>query len=180
MGSLVPVAHDNASAHAEREQYLTFLLDGRSYALDSLCVREIIEYGQLTQVPMVSPSIRGVINLRGSVVPVIDLNVRFGRAPTEINRRTCIIIVEIAEGEDRHVLGVTVDAVSEVLDVSPQEIRQAPAFGSEIRTDFIRGMVRQGDAFVVLLIIEQTLSIQELAGMPAQHPTPAVPALAAP
>lgn len=180
MGSLVLAEHSGATVHVGSQQYLTFLLDGRTYALDSLCVREIIEYGQLTQVPMVSPSIRGVINLRGAVVPVIDLNVRFGRAPTEVNRRTCIIILEIADGEDHHVLGVTVDAVSEVLDVAAESIRPAPAFGSHIRTDFIRGMVRQGDEFVVLLVIEQTLSIQELSGDVDPHPAPTVPALAAP
>lgn len=171
MSHPAPALPGGAAAQRQIEQYLTFLLGGKTYAVNSLCVREIIEYGQLTRVPMVAASIKGVINLRGAVVPVIDLNLRFGRTATATSRRTCIVILEVAEGEDIHVLGISVDAVSEVLEVSSEDIRQTPAFGSQIRTDFIRGMVRLGDEFVVLLTIEQVLSIHELAGLATQSPT---------
>lgn len=148
------------------EQYLTFELAGKTYAVDSLCVREIIEHPQLTRVPMAGTAIKGVINLRGSVVPVIDLTVRFGHGQTAVNRRTCIIILEVPDDEGALVLGIIVDAVSEVLEVAASDIRQAPAFGSHIHSDFIHAMARVDDRFVVLLAIEQVLSAQELGASP--------------
>lgn len=144
-------------------QYLTFELNARRYALDGLSVREIIEYPQLTRVPMAASCIHGVINLRGAVVPVIDLGLRFGQGPSRIDKRSCIIIVEVVEEEDAQVLGIIVDAVSEVLEVAAAQIRPAPAFGNPIRSDFIHGMVRQGDDFIVLLTIENTLAVAEIA-----------------
>lgn len=145
------------------QQYLSFELNAQRYALDGLCVREIIEYPQLTRVPMAAPSIHGVINLRGAVVPVIDLSLRFGQGPSRIDKRTCIIIVELADEDDAQALGIIVDAVSEVLEVAAEQIRPAPAFGNAIRDDFIYGMVRQGDDFIVLLTIENTLAVAEIA-----------------
>ncbi len=144
------------------EQYLTFELAGETYAVDSLCVREIIEYPLLTRVPTAGKAIKGVINLRGSVVPVIDLSMRFGRGPTPVSRRTCVIILEVTNEDEPLVLGIVVDAVSEVLEVAASNIRQAPAFGSHIPADFIHAMARVDDHFVVLLAIEQVLSAHEL------------------
>ena len=144
------------------EQYLTFELRGETYAIDSLCVREIIEYPLLTRVPTAGKAIKGVINLRGAVVPVIDLSVRFGRGQTPVSRRTCVIILEVTNEDEALVLGIIVDAVSEVLEVAAADIRQAPAFGSHIRADFIHAMARVDDRFVVLLAIEQVLSAHEL------------------
>jgi len=152
----------NAAAEQLAEQYLTFELAGETYAVDSLRVREIIEYPQLTRVPMAGTAIKGVINLRGSVVPVIDLAVRFEHGQTPVSRRTCIIVLEVHDGEEALVLGIIVDAVSEVLDVAASDIRPAPAFGSRIRADFIHAMARVDDRFVVLLAIENVLSAQEL------------------
>lgn len=135
--ALAPIAPEQSAP----QQYLTFELNARRYALDGLCVREIIEYPQLTRVPMAATCIHGVINLRGAVVPVIDLSLRFGQGASRIDKRTCIIIVEVTDDEDAHVLGIIVDAVSEVLEVSTGQVRPAPAFGNPVRADFIHGMV---------------------------------------
>lgn len=144
-------------------QYLTFELNTRRYALDGLSVREIIEYPQLTRVPMAASCIHGVINLRGAVVPVIDLSLRFGQGASRIDKRSCIIIVEVVDEEDAQVLGIIVDAVSEVLEIATAQIRPAPTFGNPIRSDFIHGMARQGDDFIVLLTIENALAVAEIA-----------------
>jgi purine-binding chemotaxis protein CheW len=148
---------------AEIAQYLTFLLSGEMYAVGILNVKEIIEYGQLTEIPMMPPFIRGVINLRGSVVPVIDLSARFGGHQTEASRRTCIVIIEIGTEEERHDIGVVVDAVSEVLEVSSADIEPAPSFGAKIRADFIEGMGKIGGKFVIILNIQRVLSVEEIA-----------------
>ena len=169
-----PMAIRPATGSADAEpgasrQYLTFELNARRYALDGLSVREIIEYPQLTRVPMAASCIHGVINLRGAVVPVIDLGLRFGHGPSRIDKRSCIIIVEVLDEEDAQVLGIIVDAVSEVLEVAADQIRPAPAFGNPIRSDFIHGMVRLDDDFIVLLTIENTLAVAEIAAS-GNHP----------
>ncbi|MBY0579128.1 MAG: chemotaxis protein CheW [Burkholderiales bacterium] len=146
---------------AEPRQYLTFSLAGEMFAVGTLCVKEIIEYGQLTTVPMMPESIRGVINLRGAVVPVIDLGARFGGKQTEITKRTCIVILEA--GEDQQVIGVMVDAVSEVLEIPPSEIEPPPSFGAKIRTDFIQGMGKVDGKFVIILDVGKALSVDEIA-----------------
>ena len=147
------------------QQYLTFQLGGEMYAIGILNVKEIIEYGQLTEIPMMPPFIRGVINLRGSVVPVIDLAARFGGHQTQIGRRTCIVIIELADAEVRHDIGVVVDAVSEVLEVSSADIEPTPAFGAKIRADFIDGMGKIGGKFVIILNIQRVLSVEEIASL---------------
>lgn len=169
--ALVPLVPEPSAP----QQYLTFELNARRYALDGLCVREIIEYPQLTRVPMAATCIHGVINLRGAVVPVIDLGLRFGQGPSHIDKRTCIIIVEVTDDEDAHVLGIIVDAVSEVLEVAASQIRPAPAFGNPVRADFIHGMVRQGDEFIVLLTIENTLAVAEIAASGSSTPARQAP-----
>lgn len=146
----------------EQQQYLTFMLGGETFALAILGIKEIIEYGQLTTVPMMPEFIRGVINLRGSVVPVIDLSVRFGRKSTEIGRRTCIVIIEVATAHDRQDIGIMVDAVNEVLEIPPSSIEPPPTFGAKIRTDFIQGMGKLEDRFVIILDTSRALSVEEL------------------
>jgi len=151
----------------EPAQYLTFQLDGEMFAIGILAIKEIIEYGDLTTVPMMPRSVRGVINLRGAVVPVIDLQARFGRPPAVIGRRTCIVIVEVqSQSEQQQVIGVVVDAVNEVLDIAASDIEPPPAFGAQIRADFIRGMGKVRGRFVVLLDLDNTLSAEELATLP--------------
>jgi len=150
---------------AETQQYLTFQLTREMYAVGILNVKEIIEYGQLTEIPMMPAFIRGVINLRGSVVPVIDLSARFGGQPTTVSRRTCIIIIEVTIEDMRHDIGVVVDAVSEVLEVAPADIEPAPSFGARIRADFIQGMAKINDKFVIILDIQRVLSVEEIAAL---------------
>lgn len=147
----------------EQSQYLTFLLGGEMFAIGILAVKEIIEYGGLTEVPMMPECIRGVINLRGAVVPVLDLTARFGKAATTVTKRTCIVIVEIDNGEEQQVVGVVVDAVNAVLDIAAAEIEPPPAFGAKIRTDFIEGMGKVNGKFVILLNLGQILSLDDIA-----------------
>ncbi|MGE5493403.1 MAG: chemotaxis protein CheW, partial [Actinomycetota bacterium] len=125
--------------------------------------REIIEYGQVTEVPMTPPFIRGVINLRGAVVPVVDLAVRFGRAARDITRRTCIVIVEVDSPKGSQEMGIVVDAVSEVLEIPATDIEPPPEFGAKLRIDFIKGMGKVGGQFVVLLDVNRVLSMDEVA-----------------
>jgi purine-binding chemotaxis protein CheW len=148
------------------QQYLTFLLGGEMFALAILNVKEIIEYGNLTEIPMMPAFIRGVINLRGAVVPLIDLTARFGGRQTAISRRTCSIIVEMRTGEnedERLDIGIIVDAVSEVLEIPRSEIEAPPSFGAKIRVDFIQGMGKVNGKFVIILDINRVLSVDELA-----------------
>jgi len=153
----------NVASQVEIRQYLTFLLSGEMYAIGILNVKEIIEYGQLTEIPMMPTFIRGVINLRGSVVPVIDLAARFGGKATVVSRRTCIVIIELTVGDDHHDIGVVVDSVSEVLEVSDADIEPPPSFGARIRADFIQGMGKIAGKFVIILNIQRVLSVEEIA-----------------
>ena len=144
-------------------QYLTFQLGGEMFAVGILNVKEIIEYGHLTEIPMMPPFIRGVINLRGAVVPVIDLAARFGGKTTQVARRTCIVILEVADQELRSDIGIMVDAVSEVLEIPSSEIEPPPSFGARIRADFISGMGKIAGRFVIILNINNVLSVQEIS-----------------
>ncbi len=145
------------------QQYLTFTLGSEMFAVAILNVKEIIEYGTVTEIPMMPGFIRGVINLRGAVVPVIDLSCRFGGHTTQVARRTCIIIVEMAEGDVKQDIGVMVDAVSEVLEIAAADIEPPPAFGAKIRTDFISGMGKVNGKFVIILDVDRVLSVEEIA-----------------
>ncbi|TAN69648.1 MAG: purine-binding chemotaxis protein CheW [Methylobacter sp.] len=151
----------------EEQQYLTFMLSGETYAASILRIKEIIQYGQVTEVPRMPGFIRGVINLRGSVVPVIDLGVRFGKPPTAVGRRNCIIIIEVAMGEETHNVGVMVDAVNAVLEIPTTEIEAAPTFGANIQADFIAGMGKINGKFVIILNIQQVLSMDDMAALAA-------------
>lgn len=164
MGELVKAKEQMGLVTAQDpQQYLTFMLGGEVFAIGILAIKEIIEYGNLTEVPMMPDYIRGVINLRGSVVPVVDLSARFGRKGTQLTRRTCIVIIEVVAGQDKQVLGVVVDAVNEVLDIPPGQIEPPPMFGAKIRTDFICGMGKVENRFVIILNMNNVLSIDDLA-----------------
>ena len=162
-----------AVSQTPARQFLTFMLGGEMFAMDILGIKEIIEYSTLTEVPMMPASVRGVINLRGSVVPVIDLAVRFGRAPAPVTKRTCVVIVEIVLNDARQDVGVVVDAVNEVLDILPEQIEPPPTFGTRIRTDFIHGMGKVNNRFVILLDANQVLSLDELAEIAEAAQAPA-------
>lgn len=149
----------------EPQQYLVFSLCGETFAIGIRSIKEIIEYGHLTEVPMMPDLVRGVINLRGAVVPVIDLTARFGRGRTEVGRRTCIVIVELEQDGECQDVGVIVDSVNEVIDIPGAEIEPPPAFGATIRTDFIAGMGKVAGRFVIILDIERILSLAELASI---------------
>jgi len=145
------------------EQYLTFSLGGKVYGLAILNVKEIIGYGDVTEVPMMPDFMSGVIDLRGSVVPVIDLSQRFSGRPTEHTKRTSIIILEV-KNEDLSIdIGITVDLVNEVLDINVDQIEPAPALGNQIQTSFISGMAKVNEKLLILLNIENVLSIDELS-----------------
>jgi purine-binding chemotaxis protein CheW len=144
-------------------QFLTFSVAGEMYGVELGATKEIIEYGTLTIVPLTPGFVRGIINLRGRVVPVIDLAARFGSPRTTVNRRTCIVIVELPN--ETLELGIMVDGVSEVLDFPLQEIETAPSFGAKIRADFIAGMALVKGRFLTLLKLERVLSIEEMSAM---------------
>lgn len=156
-----------------RTQYLAFTSGGETFAIDIRSVREVIQYGGLTEVPLMPPFIRGVINLRGSVVPVIDLGARLGRAATEVGRRSCVVILEVPSGEQTSVVGIMVDSVNEVLDIASGEIDPAPSFGHDIRSEFIGGVGKVGGRFVILLEVQHVLSIQEMASLAGGRSAPA-------
>ncbi len=146
-------------------QYLSFRLGDETFGLGILAVREIIEYGGMTDVPMMPPCVRGVINLRGAVVPVLDLAARFGRAPATIGRRSCIVIVESGMPPEQQVLGLLVDAVNAVLDIDPGQIEPPPSFGAGLRNDFIKGIGKVNGKFVILVNLESVLNVPEIAAM---------------
>ncbi len=148
----------------QASQYLSFVLGDEIFALEILNIKEIIEYGALTTVPMMPDFVRGVINLRGRVVPVIDLAARFQHGMTAISRRTSIVITELTESgtEETQLMGILVDAVNEVIDIANKEIETTPAFGAKIRADFIQGIAKKNARFIILLDLERVLSIQEM------------------
>ena len=154
-----------SEAVASGRPYLTFRLAGEVYAIDILRIREIIEYTAPTAVPMMPPTVRGVINLRGAVVPVIDLAVRFGLERTGVGRRTCIVIVEVAHAGVTHVLGLMVDGVNAVLEINGDDVEPPPSFGTQAYAEFIEGMARVDGRFVILLDIARVLSIDEMAAV---------------
>jgi purine-binding chemotaxis protein CheW len=160
-------AMTSAQELEEQQQYLTFMLSGETYAIGILRIKEIIQYGQLTEVPRMPDFIRGVINLRGTVVPVIDLSARFGKPPTPVGRRNCIIIIEVALGTETQNVGVMVDAVNAVLEIPANEIEPTPTFGTNIRADFIAGMGKINGKFVIILNIQHVLSMDDMAALAA-------------
>jgi purine-binding chemotaxis protein CheW len=161
------LAGQTAAQVVEEKQYLTFMLGGEMFSIGILCIKEIIWYANLTEVPMMPACIRGVINLRGAVVPVMDLSNRFGKPSTPIVKSTCIVIVEMptgANGEQQN-MGVVVDSVQAVLEIPTSEIEPAPSFGTKIRFDFIEGIAKVNGKFVILLNVNRVLSTEEISQM---------------
>lgn len=144
-------------------QYLMFTLGDEVFAIDIRTVREIIQYGAITVVPLMPEFVRGVINLRGSVVPVIDLQVRFERSRSDAGKKTCIIIFDTVLEDERVELGLMVDSVSEVVDIADDRIEPPPHFGSTIKRDFISGLGKVGSEFVVIIEPDRALNIEEMA-----------------
>lgn len=151
------------STQAESKQYLSFFIGEEEYALGILRVREIIEYDVLTAVPGTPPWIRGVINLRGTVVPVMDLGIKFGLQPIEPGRRSCIVMVEVALGGRSTVMGILSDAVSQVIDVQADQIEEPPSFGTNIHAAYLHGLIKGAKKFVLLLDIDRVLTHDEVA-----------------
>ncbi|HNT36650.1 MAG TPA: chemotaxis protein CheW [bacterium] len=143
--------------------YLTFQLGGETYGLEILKVQEIIGMMNVTRVPRTPSFVRGVINLRGKVIPVVDLRMKFELASQEDTNRTCIIVVQVARGNQSVTMGILVDEVSEVLDINGNQIEPAPKFGDNISTDFILGMGKVAQKVVMLLDVEKVLSGGEIA-----------------
>jgi len=146
----------------ETGQYLTYKLADEIFALDIGKVREVLDYTTVTKVPQTPDYMCGVINLRGSVVPVIDLRLKFGMTKTEQTVNTCIIITEVDMDDEVTVLGALADSVQEVLDIGTEEIEPAPRIGTGLNTDFIKGMGKQGEQFVIILDIDKVFSADEL------------------
>ena len=145
-------------------KYLTFALANEEYGLEILKVREIIGYMEITAVPQTPHHVKGVINLRGQVIPVIDLRAKFGMETAEITEESCIIVVEIAQGERTFSTGIVVDHVQEVLDIAGGDIEDAPQFGSSVSTDFILGMGKIADTVKILLDIDKVLAGDDFSG----------------
>ncbi len=147
----------------QQGQYLTFLLGPEKLAINIHEVNEIIEISKITQVPMTPDYIRGVINLRGNVVPVVDLCARLSDITSNLTKRSCIILVEITTGNDTQSVGMLVDQVNEILEIPSENIQPAPEFGAEIKVEFIQAMGRVEDEFIILLEVSRVLSASELS-----------------
>ncbi len=158
------------AAIMETTQYLTFKLDDEVFALDIGKVREVLDFTSITKVPRTPEFMRGVINLRGSVVPVVDLRLKFGMSKTEKTVNTCIIIVEVTVDEETTVLGALADSVQEVLDLEPGHIEPAPKIGTRLNTEFIKGMGKRDNRFIIILDIDKIFSSDELAIVQATQP----------
>jgi purine-binding chemotaxis protein CheW len=144
-------------------QYLTFKLGDEIFALDVAKVREILDFTTVTKVPQTPDFMRGVINLRGSVVPVVDMRLKFGMSSTEKTVNTCIVVVEVSLDEENIILGALADSVQEVIDLEPDQIEPAPRIGTGLRTEFIRGMGKSDSRFIMILDIDRVFSAGELS-----------------
>jgi purine-binding chemotaxis protein CheW len=155
-----PAANDTVA-----QQYLTFTLGDEVFAMDIRTVREIIQHASMTVVPLMPPFVRGVINLRGAVVPVIDLQSRFGRGEAVVGKKTCIIVFDASRDGEKMELGLMVDAVSEVIEIAPALIELPPQFGTSIQRDFIRGLGKVNNMFIVILDPERALNVDDMAAL---------------
>ncbi len=156
-------------------QYLTFRLSDEVYALEIGKVREVLDFAGATRVPRTPEFLRGVINLRGAVVPVADLRLKFGLGPTERTVNTCVIITEVTVEGETTVLGCLADSVQEVIELDGGAVSPPPRIGTKLRTEFIRGMGRRDDRFIILLDIDRVFSTEELALVEATQETAPVP-----
>ncbi|HET9013867.1 MAG TPA: chemotaxis protein CheW [Gemmatimonadaceae bacterium] len=153
-----------ATALAAPGKYLTFALADEEYALPVLKVREIIKMMEITQVPKVPPHVKGVINLRGKVIPIVDLRLKFGFPPQDATERTCIIVVDAALNGGRSSLGFVVDGVNEVMNIAADEIEPTPDFGEQVNTTYMQGVAKRGAHVKMLLDLDRVLSSTSLEG----------------
>ena len=144
-------------------QYLSFMLGQDMFAMGILAVREILEYAGVTPVPQMPSCISGVINLRGTAVPVLDLACRLEREPVPVSKRTCIIVVEVDGDNGAFVIGILVDAVNAVLDIPPSEVEPAPSLGAQVRAEMLQGIGKVNGRFVLLLDVRRVASVGDLA-----------------
>ncbi|MGA3207705.1 MAG: chemotaxis protein CheW [Syntrophales bacterium] len=155
---------DRVKVMTDREgKYLTFSLSEEEYGVGILKVKEIIGMMTITTMPQVPAYVKGVINLRGKIIPVVDLRLKFGLEERDYTDRTCIIVMEIKSNTDSVLMGIVVDAVSEVLNIKATEIEDTPTFGVDMKTDFILGMAKAGGGVKILLDIDKVVSAQETA-----------------
>jgi purine-binding chemotaxis protein CheW len=160
-------SQDTYSESAQKiQQHLTFMIGGEEYAISLLKVKEIIEFDTVTEVPKTPEWIRGVINLRGSVVPVVDLAVKFRQAPSIAGKLTCIVITEVECEGAATVMGIMADSVRQVIDLKPQDVEPPPTFGTRVKVDYLLGMARSGKKFCLILDTEKVLSTDELLELP--------------
>ncbi|QBC45470.1 chemotaxis protein CheW [Iodobacter fluviatilis] len=164
----------------EEKQYLTFTLNQELFAVVIHSIKEIIEYPGVTEVPLMPQFMHGVINMRGAVIPVIDLAIRFGKDASHLGRRSCVVILEVFFADEYHEMGVLVDAVNEVLEIPAHQIEPAPEFGAKIRSEFIAGIGNINDKFVIILDVNHVLSLGEMTTMVTDkinfnHPTLSAP-----
>ena len=157
------------SETAESTQYLTFTLAEEVFAIDISQVREVLDYTTVTKVPRTPPFMRGVINLRGNVVPVVDMRVKFDMTAADTTVNTCIIIVEINVDDETTILGAMADSVQEVLELEPGQIEPPPRIGTRLNTEFIHGMGKRGDQFIMILDIDKVFSASELAAVSGEQ-----------
>ena len=153
----------NTELITEMAQYLTFTLDSEIFAVNISKVREVLDFTTITKVPRTPEFMRGIINLRGSVVPIVDLRIKFGMTKTEKTVRTSIIIMDVSLDGETTILGTLVDSVEEVLDLEPGQIEPAPRIGTRLRTEFIKGMGKRDGQFIIILDIDKVFSSDELA-----------------
>lgn len=163
-----------AAVAAGNDQYLTFRVMGEQYAVNILDIKEIIEVTQMTRVPMALAAVRGVMNLRGNVAPVIDLAQRFHASRTELDRRSVILVVQIEVEGEALVMGMLAEEVNEIVEISPEQFQPAPEFGAGIRQSFIQNMARVDDQFIVLLDLNRVLNVDELSTHQVDTDSPAL------
>jgi purine-binding chemotaxis protein CheW len=163
----------SAAAMNEIKQYLTFKLENEVFALDVATVREVLDFTTVTRIPRTPDFMRGVINLRGSVVPVVDLRLAFGMSATQKTVNTCIIVVEIRFEGETAIMGALADSVEEVIDLEADQIQPTPRIGASIKTDFIRGMGKRDADFIMILDIDRVFSADQLAGLRSASPVAA-------
>jgi purine-binding chemotaxis protein CheW len=154
-------------------QELTFFVHGEEFAVEILRVREVMGVPSITRVPTTPPSIRGVVNIRGTVVPIVDLGLRFGLPELPLTKRTCIVIVEVQDDGAETGMGLLVDRVNEVVDLEDSQIEEVPAFGVSVRLDFLRGVAAVSEKLVMLLDVDRVLSTADLRAAAAAAAEPA-------
>lgn len=152
-------------------QYLTFTLDGEQYAIGVARVREVLEYAKITRLPRSAVFMKGIINLRGSAIPVIDLRLKFGLSETPVTKDTSIIVMEVESGEGKVIVGALADAVHEVIELDARQVEAPPRFGTRLAAEFIRGVGRRDEGFVILIDIDRIFNAEELSLLATRIPS---------